>query len=54
MTYDRFIKGKYHYATSFSVLVEGNNYEIVLLESYPCSCKEELHARERWYIEKAI
>jgi hypothetical protein len=49
--YNRFLKGKYNYLTSFSVL-EGNNYEIALLELYPCSCKEELHARERWYIEK--
>jgi hypothetical protein len=49
--YNRFLKGKYHYVTSSFSVLEGNNYEIVLLELYPCSCKEELHARERWYIE---
>jgi hypothetical protein len=42
--YNRFLKEKYHFVTSFSVL-EGNNYKIVLLELCPCSCKEELHAR---------
>jgi hypothetical protein len=48
--YNSFLKGKYPYTTSYKVL-EHNNYEIVLLELCPSSCKEELHARERWYIE---
>jgi hypothetical protein len=36
--------------TSFKVL-ENNNYSIILLEEYPCETKEQLLARERYYIE---
>ncbi len=36
--------------TSFDIL-ENGNYEIVLLELCPCESKDELHARERYYIE---
>jgi len=36
--------------TSFKIL-ENNNYEIVLVELYPCDSKDELHKRERFYIE---
>jgi hypothetical protein len=38
------------YATSFEI-IGGNNYEIVLLENYPCHSRDELHKRERHYIE---
>jgi hypothetical protein len=38
------------YVSSFQVL-ERNNYEYSLVESYPCNTKDELHARERYYIE---
>jgi hypothetical protein len=36
--------------TSFKIL-EKNNYDYSLVESYPCKSKDELHARERFYIE---
>jgi hypothetical protein len=36
--------------TSFKVL-ENNNYSIILLESVDCKTKDELLARERFYIE---
>jgi group I intron endonuclease len=36
--------------TSVEVL-ENNNFEIMLLELYPCSSKDELHARERYYCQ---
>ena len=36
--------------TSFQIF-DNNDYNIVLLESYPCISKDELHARERFYIE---
>ena len=36
--------------TSRKVL-ENDNYEIILIEKYPCSCREDLHKRERYYIE---
>jgi hypothetical protein len=32
-------------------ILENNNYEIVLVELYPCNSKDELHKRERFYIE---
>jgi len=37
------------YLTSFQVL-EKNEYEIELLENYPCHSREELHSREKFYI----
>ena len=42
--------GKRSYITSFEVIKQGN-YDMVLLESYPCNNKMELHAKERYYIE---
>jgi len=32
-------------------IIDNGNYEIVLIESYPCSSKDELHQRERFYIQ---
>ena len=37
--------------TSSKEIIEGRNYEMVLIESYPCSSKDELHQRERFHIE---
>jgi hypothetical protein len=48
--YQRFLTGKYANVTSFDVIKNGN-YDIVLLESYPCNSKDELFSRERYYIE---
>ena len=42
--------GKGHYLTAFEVIKEPD-WDIVLVEEYPCSSKEQLHARERWWIE---
>ncbi len=36
--------------TSFQIF-DNNNYDIILIENYPCERKDELHARERYYIE---
>lgn len=41
------------YITSFKIL-ENNNYEIELIEDYPCDSKRELEARERYWIEQYI
>ena len=38
------------YTTSYQIL-ENNDYEIILIESYPCKSKDQLHARERYHIE---
>ena len=42
---------KSKYITSFEVL-KNKNYDIILLEKVPCDSKDELHARERYHIEK--
>jgi len=41
---------KNHYVTSAEI-IKGGNYYINLVENFSCSSKEELHARERWYIQ---
>jgi hypothetical protein len=46
----RWKEGKCGYVTSFEI-IEGGNYQITLLESYPCASTDELHARERFWIE---
>ena len=43
--------GQGKYITSFEVL-KNKNYDIILLEKVPCDSKDELHARERYHIEK--
>lgn len=42
--------GNYHFMTSFKV-IECGDPKIVLLEKYPCKSKDELEARERYWIE---
>jgi hypothetical protein len=37
--------------TSFKILKYGN-YQIQLVENYPCKNSKELHAREKYYIKK--
>jgi hypothetical protein len=39
--------------TSFQV-IETGQYEITLIELYPCGSKDELNARERFHIEHTI
>ena len=48
--YKRYLKGNHNFITSFEIIKNGN-YEIVLIESYPCNSKDELHSREKFYIE---
>ena len=38
------------YASSYKLLGQ-EHYEIILIELYPCNSKDELHKRERYYIE---
>ena len=42
---------KTHYVSSYEIL-KNKNYTITLLEKCPCDSKDELHARERYHIEK--
>lgn len=46
--YNQYCNGKEHWITSFSILAN-NNYEIALLEHFPCESKEQLHSRERFH-----
>ena len=50
--YKRFLANKniYGYTRSLDIL-KNNNYDIVLIENFPCSSKDELHKRERYFIE---
>ena len=42
--------GKHTNISSFRI-IENNDYDIVLIENCPCETKDELHKRERHYIE---
>jgi hypothetical protein len=51
INYNAWKKGLRKYMTTSGTILENNNYEIVLVELYPCNSKDELHKRERFYIE---
>lgn len=49
--YKEYLRGTMNYITSFKILETGN-YEIVLVEKLEnCKSKDEMHQRERYYIE---
>ena len=48
--YKIYLKTQTKYMSSAKIL-ENDDYNIILLESYPCKSKDELLARERHYIE---
>ncbi|RZK13974.1 MAG: hypothetical protein EOO43_17060 [Flavobacterium sp.] len=48
--YRRYLKGNKNFITSFDIL-ENGNYSIILIENYSCDSKDQLRARERYYIE---
>ncbi len=49
--YKQFQNNKKNYISSFEIL-KNDNYDIILLEEFSCETKEQLHARERYWIEK--
>ena len=51
--YKQYLKGKGHNIASYRIL-EMEDYDIVLIEAYPCNSKDELHARERYYTLKGV
>ena len=51
--YKKYLSGKYHFVTSFNIL-ENSNYDIILIENVHCNSKDELHKRERHYIESLV
>lgn len=44
-------KGQINFITSFSLFEEEGDVSIILIENYPCENNEELHKRERYWIE---
>ena len=48
--YIYYLKSNKKYLTSFEIIKE-DNFDIVLVELFNCSCKMELEKRERFYIE---
>ena len=48
--YEAYLLKEKGFITSFYIL-ENNDYEIVLIENFPCQDKNEKNARERNYIE---
>ena len=48
--YKSYLNGKSKNISSYEVIEKGN-YQIILVENYPCNSREELKARERFYIE---
>ena len=49
--YKSFKKGIRKNSCSSFQIIENGEYDIVLIEDFPCDRKEQLHARERYYIE---
>jgi hypothetical protein len=49
--YNKFIKGKHNYVTSFKLYENDSVVSILLVENVNCETKKELHERERYYIE---
>jgi hypothetical protein len=52
-SYTYYLKGKGHNTSSYKVL-EGGDFSILLIESCACSSKDELRAKERFYIESNV
>jgi adenylate kinase family enzyme len=48
--YKCYLDGNSKYISSFKI-IENGDYDIVLVENCPCNTKDELHKRERHYIE---
>ena len=47
----RWLENNYKYITVNDIIKLGD-YDIVLIEDYPCERREQLHSRERFWIEK--
>ncbi|KAJ1388893.1 hypothetical protein B484DRAFT_341183 [Ochromonadaceae sp. CCMP2298] len=49
-SYKSYLNDKSAYVTSYKIIAN-NDYDIVLIELFPCNNKEELHARESHYCQ---
>jgi hypothetical protein len=52
--YKSYLLNKKKYITSFKIIEYGGDIDICLLEEYPCDNKEQLHQKERFYIENNL
>ena len=52
--YKRFLEGKVKTCCSCKLIFENNNFYIELLELVNCNSKDELHKKERYYIENNV
>lgn len=50
INYKYFKEGNHNYTSSYNI-IETNDYEIVVLEHFPCNTRQELEQRERFFIE---
>ena len=48
--YNQYLRGQHNYISSFEIL-DNDNYEILLIENYPCQSCDELRMRERYHIK---
>ena len=48
--YKKYKSGKKKLISSFEI-IENEDYDIVLIENFPCNTKDELHMQERYHIE---
>ena len=51
--YKKWLNGNLDYTTSYEVL-KCNNCKIILVENFPCNSKDELKAREQFYIDNNV
>lgn len=47
-SYKQYLNETYHYISSFEILKNGD-YDIILIENFPCNAKDEIFARERYW-----
>ena len=46
--YRRYLKGTFNYISSFKIL-DNDDYDIILIEKYPCNDRDELYSRECYF-----
>jgi hypothetical protein len=52
--YKSYLLNKKKYITSFKIIEYGGDIDICLLEEYSCNNKEQLHQRERFFIDNNV
>jgi hypothetical protein len=53
INYRRYKKGEYRYMTAFDI-IDNDDYEIELIENFPCDNKKELFSREGYTIRNNV